>query len=488
MLQEFKIVSSCLACGNSASSIFVSRNDGVNFLRCSRCHSLYLEKIPQSVESLYTDNYFALTNEDAGTNQINKIGYEDSYQSIYTDLEFYWAFRLSDFSNKLICTTSSRKKCLDIGAATGRLLNVFKALDYDTYGIEFSTPARNVALDEGHIVFSEAVEAISIPDGGFNVITTLEVIEHVEHLPEFFSGIYAALANNGVFLGYFPSTNDAAFSSSKEYHWLHNSFEHLIYPSEEGIRLAMNHCFGENLYFATFMTQQGQDVIPNTLVLGFKGVLSADNKKIIVDLFSNLNALNEGGILEKKLTINPHPRPITDSDFIVALMASKFGMGTPSEFILDQGYGAIHMSIEQRLDLLTSLMHQGQIDILNNLLDSNEVLTLPISLINQLHQTVFNYESNTFTDKTDKSNIAILQARELLIKITSSLQDPTLLKQSVTLLAECKDLQRQSKIFLTEFQLKESEHRKAMEDILNSSSWLMTKPLRRLSQMLHKFI
>jgi SAM-dependent methyltransferase len=488
MLQKFKIVSSCLACGNSASSIFVSRNDGVSFLRCNKCHSLYLEKIPQSVESLYTDNYFALTNEDAGANQINNIGYEDSYQSIYTDLEFYWAFRLSDFSNKVISTTLSRKKCLDVGAATGRLLNVFKAWEYDTYGIEFSTPARNVALGEGHKVFSEAVEAISIPNGGFDVITTLEVIEHVEHLPGFFSGIYAALANNGVFLGYFPSTNDEAFSSSKEYHWLHNSFEHLIYPSEEGIRLAMNNCFGENLYFTTFMTQQGQDVIPNTLVLGFKGILTANNKKIIDDLFSDLNTLGKAKTLEKALTINSHTQSITNSDSIIALLASKFGMASPSEAILAQGFDATSISIEQRLDLLTSSMHQGRIDLLNQLLDNPEVLTLPTSLINQLHQIVLNYELSIFTDNADSNNLAILKARELLIKITSTPQDLTLLKQALALLVKCKDLQHQSKMSLVGFQIKESEHRKAMEEILNSSSWLMTKPLRRLSKILHKFI
>src|SRR4029077_20618695 len=105
--------------------------------RCPSCGSLYLEKVPRNIRDLYDENYFGQAGDPSGRNQEEGIGYEASYDTTYRDAEFYWAFRCADYLSQLLSKDGPRSSfshaddappcCLDIGSATGRLLNVSKS-------------------------------------------------------------------------------------------------------------------------------------------------------------------------------------------------------------------------------------------------------------------------------------------------------------------------------------------------------------------------
>lgn len=433
MTFETKITKHCLACGWQTADYLTLRGDGEKFLRCNRCNSVYLEKIPLSVADLYSDNYFALAAGHAESNQEERIGYEGSYENIYRDSEFYWAYRLCDYVFKKVQKDKSVIRCLDIGAATGRLLNVFKAAGYQTYGIEFSDPARDTAASHGHTMTNQAVESLQVEHEGFDVVTALEVIEHVENLPEFFLGIARVMSENGIFLGYFPSADNKYFGIKADYHWLHNSFEHLVYPTEQGIRAAMYAAFEQNIFTTTFLTVQGEDVIPNTLVVGFKKPINGEVKGKIAELFRQLNYLNDpnflfnshspAGLAEgwKFIEENPTISTCSDVPYVVALMCSKFGLEAIPNFVMQHMVEIHYLTDSQILDLLAMAMHRGKIHFIAEILEKTSSRNLPQGLILEYHKLVFEYENanykmeNSFFNQFESSDSKIIDERSVLL-------------------------------------------------------------------------
>ncbi len=404
MAIETKFTEHCLACGWEVPEFVVTRSDGENFLRCQRCQSVYLEKIPLRVADLYADNYFALSAGHAESNQEERIGYEGSYDSIYLDSEFYWAFRFCDYLLNKVQKCEQTRRCLDIGAATGRLLNVFKAAGYQTNGIEFSMPARRAAESHGHSMTNQTIESLQIEHEGFTVVTALEVIEHLENLPEFFSGVNRVMADEGIFLGYFPSADDRYFGVKGSYHWLHNSFEHLIYPTELGIRYALRASFGNNIFTTTFLTVQGEDVIPNTLVIAFKKSITGESKERVAELFRQLNYINDPNFLFSesdpaglregwKLTIaNQSVSGCADLPYVVSVLCSKFGLAAIPNFVMDCSTKIDSLTDSQVLDLLCMAMHRGRIHFIKEILTKITSRELPLSLISEYSKLVTDFE------------------------------------------------------------------------------------------------
>ena len=371
----FRTVEHCPACGSKHRLPFVLRADGIHLNRCEVCTTLYLERVPTDIAALYDDSYFGLADTDAEGNINRHIGYESSYDAGHLDTEFYWAFRLADqVATWLQGSTPQRRRCLDVGAATGHLLNVFAAADYDTHGVELSAPACDIASSRGH-------KMTWLPPGeapehalGFQVITALEVIEHIEDLPNFFTGIHAVMADRGVFVGYFPSSDDVAFSSGPDYHWLHSSFEHLLYPSPAGIRTLLTPLFGSNVFVATFLTRQGHDLIPNTVVVAIKGDVSPSAQSNIVELFRQLAYINDrasfdigtsagAGVLA---SVWGAPGEIVGSSenipYVAGVLCAKFGNLEAARLLLCESNQWEKLDNLRLADLLAIALHGGNID------------------------------------------------------------------------------------------------------------------------------
>jgi SAM-dependent methyltransferase len=352
------------------------RGDGVALVRCTACATIYLEEVPVDVTGLYRDNYFGLSEDDARSNVDARIGYEASYETSYLDAEFYWAFRVADFVAAVLAPGTRTLRCLDVGAATGRLLNVFAAAGYETHGVEFSAPARAIAQGRGHAMTSSP--AGSVPDHAerFPVVTALEVIEHVEDLDGFFAGIHAAMSEGGVFVGYFPSADAAAFARGPDYHWLHHSFEHLVYPSEAGIRAVLGRRFGANVHVCTFLTRQGDDVIPNSIVVAIKGQPSPAAAATIAETFRQLAYINDRGWFDVGAPRGPGALghawdaaargPLEDGDaqvpYVVGVLCAKFGEFEVARHLRREGMPVEGLDPSRLADLLVMTMHDGGID------------------------------------------------------------------------------------------------------------------------------
>lgn len=373
---QMRAVERCPVCGVGGGDPFTVRRDGVTMRRCMLCGSIYIDRVPVDVGALYRDNYFALSEDDARANVESRIGYEASYESSYLDAEFYWAFRIADFVASQVQPEPRTCRCLDVGAATGRLLNVFAAAGYETYGIEFSAPARAISRGRGHAMTSAPAGETARHEGLFSVVTALEVIEHVEDLPAFFAGIHRVMADRGVFVGYFPSSDAVAFARSPGYHWLHSSFEHLVYPSEVGIRAVLAPHFGRDVHVATFHTCQGEDMIPYSVVVAIKGAPDAPGYANVAELFRQLAYLNDRASLD--LGVPPGPGALGaawdavantpgDGDaaqvpFVAGTICAKFGDFAVARHLRRDDRPLGGLDGMRLADLLVMAMHDGGID------------------------------------------------------------------------------------------------------------------------------
>jgi hypothetical protein len=173
---------------------------------------------------------------------------------------------------------------------------------------------------------------------------------------------------------YFPSSDDVAFSRGTDYHWLHNSFEHLLYPSEMGIRALLKPLFGANVLLATFLTRQGPDVIPYGIVVAIKGEVVFSAQTAIAELFRQLTYLNDrtcfdmdasrgaGALAPTWGGAGDVVGPEGDVPYVAGVLSAKFGNLEAARLFLCEGDYLEKLDSRRLTDLLVIALHGGSID------------------------------------------------------------------------------------------------------------------------------
>ncbi len=212
----------CAFCFSSESTEVATRADGLVIRDCAVCGLAYIDPRPSSyqLERYYREGYFTG----------GKKGF----------VEDYCLARDRDLQNgtipgqkEVLENFELQGKCvLDVGCASGTLLCALRASD----------PAELVGIDtaEYPIGFGRerygldlrctTLDAAMFPPSSFDLITLVDVIEHVEDLPKLIVQLRRALKPEGrIFL---MTPNFAAYSLARSaWSSLYTSFEHLHYLS-----------------------------------------------------------------------------------------------------------------------------------------------------------------------------------------------------------------------------------------------------------------
>lgn len=85
---------------------------------------------------------------------------------------------------------------LDVGAATGVLLDIFAENGWKTYGVEPSGSYKR-GSDKGHTMYNTTLEKLNIKDR-FDVIVANHVLEHIEKPQEFLIKCKSYLKKDGI--------------------------------------------------------------------------------------------------------------------------------------------------------------------------------------------------------------------------------------------------------------------------------------------------
>jgi 2-polyprenyl-3-methyl-5-hydroxy-6-metoxy-1,4-benzoquinol methylase len=137
--------------------------------KCRNCELVYLNPRPEREE---IKDYYPPS-------------YHSRAQSKIVDIEKteIWGIPWREAMQKKAAPILRYKKSgriLDVGCGDGSLLKFLKELGWETYGVEFQGSASRYAREVlGLNVFSGRLEEANYPEGYFDVITLLHVLEHL---------------------------------------------------------------------------------------------------------------------------------------------------------------------------------------------------------------------------------------------------------------------------------------------------------------------
>lgn len=173
----------CSICGSTEARPFL-KMDGFSYKRCVRCGLVCQNPRPVlgELRKRYSEGYFQyeLENQKNFFN-LMKLGLRD--------------IRFDTFS----CNTlHESRRFLDIGCATGLLLNHVRDKGWKTNGVEICRPSvayarRMFGLD----IFVGTLEEASFPDDSFDVVHFSHVIEHVPEPREMLLEVRRVVKENG---------------------------------------------------------------------------------------------------------------------------------------------------------------------------------------------------------------------------------------------------------------------------------------------------
>lgn len=127
---------------------------------------------------------------------------------------------------------------LDFGTGLGGVLDLFKPVAKEIYGIELQEEIRkHLEEDHGYTVFN-SIDSIP-PDLDFNVISLFHVFEHLSHPLDYLKKIRNKLTSDGKVIIEVPHANDALISLFKVEEFKKFTFwsEHLILHTRNSLEV-----------------------------------------------------------------------------------------------------------------------------------------------------------------------------------------------------------------------------------------------------------
>ena len=218
-----KVDENCPVCEKSNwDFLYISEYNKFN-LPIYKCKTCNLQTIyPKSIfdpKDIYTEEYYAGKAE---------YKYKDERKTERFD-SYVWDARL-----KNIKKFKNNGNFLDVGSSFGGFLKRAKLAGFETYGIEISEYSSMYANSQGIQTYNGSFLDNPYPDNFFDVITLVEVIEHLEKPKEVFKKLYSQLRKDGLLLLQTANFDGKqAISEGKNYHYYLPG--HLYYYSRSNL-------------------------------------------------------------------------------------------------------------------------------------------------------------------------------------------------------------------------------------------------------------
>ena len=210
----------CPLCGDNRHSQVAVRADGLHIVRCQQCRLGFVNPRPtaDAIAAMYRQGYY-------GGRPGKPIGYSyyrPSATAIRASPPYTWAF-LADAG------ALEGARTLDVGCAFGHMVYWMQKSGARATGVDLSPgPVSWGRSKLGLDLRNCTLEELQEPDGSFDLITMVDLIEHLTDLRGFVSRLSSLLKPGGSVLIRTP--NFGSFQIQGHRHtFLRFSLEHLLY-------------------------------------------------------------------------------------------------------------------------------------------------------------------------------------------------------------------------------------------------------------------
>jgi SAM-dependent methyltransferase len=210
------LVRKCPVCHSSDTKPYGRRKRW--FLsQCVDCYIVYRTVFPSEAE----------------LNEIYGSDYYDSW-NIEADTDAFWDMKVQNCISYLrslnqYVAEQGNRTLLDVGCAHGFMLDAAGQEGYVPSGLEIS-PAGDVARNRGFRVLSSQLEDDPFPSESFDVVTMVDVVEHLADPQSALRSVWKMLKPGGVIFMVTPDITSVSARILRDA-WPHYLPEHLIYYS-----------------------------------------------------------------------------------------------------------------------------------------------------------------------------------------------------------------------------------------------------------------
>ncbi|MDX1992108.1 MAG: class I SAM-dependent methyltransferase [bacterium] len=168
--------------------------------QCNRCKTYYLNPRPtvETLSIIYSqEEYYSYSFEDEGNSIVLKARQRRDQQKIAQVLQ-------------ILGKPAAQTRVMDIGAGDGALLRAFAASgvpNENLYAVELEQGAVEALEKKGFRGVLGRAEELDFPDGSFDVVAMIQVIEHVADPKDVMRNLHRILSPGGVFLIETPNMN-----------------------------------------------------------------------------------------------------------------------------------------------------------------------------------------------------------------------------------------------------------------------------------------
>jgi len=187
MHKQIKQIKKCPLCKSIQRELkFTSIRDGIPsyIYKCKKCDLVYNGIMLQNKNSSLLDDKFS-----EGKKEINEFNRWERLQN-------HKLFKIEQFIKK--SPKKETLRILEIGCGPGALLSAAKKRGWKEYGIEPFVKSYTLAKDKGLNVHNGFLKDKNYPDNYFDLIISIEVVEHFEDQVNEFKEISRVLKEDGL--------------------------------------------------------------------------------------------------------------------------------------------------------------------------------------------------------------------------------------------------------------------------------------------------
>lgn len=225
----------CPLCGTSESDFIYTERGNLKIVKCRSCNLIYVNpRVKGSEKNYWGDEQVYLEEAKYVFNGQKKHHRDKNYEDELVQIQQF------KHSGNL----------LDIGSSMGFFLQKARQRGFSVTGVEPSPSLSNIARAQfGLDIINAYLEKAGLPEKKYDVITMIDVFEHVSNPKDILYHAKRTLKDDGVICIKVPNGNYnllklklAKFTHRQSHHDIFDSYEHVVHYTKETMRKMLDSC------------------------------------------------------------------------------------------------------------------------------------------------------------------------------------------------------------------------------------------------------